>query len=99
MSFSQSLHDAGTDQTSERNSPNASAMAHSVDDSDIDSLFEAGGSAAITQAATSATQQQNASTETPTPTTSPKKREQEEEEEEEKGQPADMCWNRKKYPD
>ena len=55
MSFSQSLHDAGTDQTSERNSPNASAMAHSVDDSDIDSLFEAGGSAAIAQALISTT--------------------------------------------
>jgi hypothetical protein len=55
MSFSQSLHDAGTDQTSERNSPNAYAMPHSVDDSDIDSLFEAGGSAAIAQALISTT--------------------------------------------
>ena len=97
MSFSQSLHDAGTDQTSERNSPNASAMAHTVDDSDIDSLFEAGGSAAITQALTSTSQQQNASTGTPTPTTSPKN-EKKKKKKKKKGQPGDMCWNRKQDP-
>ena len=78
MSYSQSLYDARTGQTSQQNSQNASAMAPPVDYSDIVSLLEAGDSAAIAQALTSTTSSSRTVAQEPTPTTGPKKEQEQE---------------------